>query len=180
LRIGTATPVVLGLLLTAHTALADPIVIPLPVESPVSVDLTATPVVIFGPRSIDFTPNLSQEFISFLPFVTEVSPGTFRNTIGVRARDGLLELTGVFPPSPDPGFVNQLPLFNVGTMNLLVFDLIVPGWGTDYPITVVDRNGDRRLAQFETPVPEPTSLLLVGSGMMLWAGVRHWAGRRRS
>jgi len=173
-RIGTAAPVFLGLLLTVHTAVADPILIPLPVDSPVGVDLTVTPVVTFGTRTIDFTPNLGQEFIAFLPFATELNPGTFRNTLGVRARDGLSELTGLFPPSPDLGFPNQVPMFDVGTINLLVFDVIVPGWGTTYSVSVVDRNGDRHRADFSNPVPEPTSLLLVGS-VMLWAGVRHRA-----
>jgi hypothetical protein len=154
--------------------------VPLPVESPVSVDIAATPVVTFGTRTIDFTPNLSQEFIAFLPFVTEVNPGTFRNTIGVRARDGLSEFTGLFPTSPDPGFVNEVPLFAVGTTNLLVFDVIVPGWGRSYSVSVVDRNGDPHRADFSNPVPEPTSVLLVGSGAMLLAGVRHRARRRRS
>ena len=180
MRIGTAAPFLIGLLLTVRTAVADPILIPLPVESPVSVDIAATPVVTFGTRTIDFTPNLSQEFIAFLPFVTEVNPGTFRNTIGVRARDGLSEFTGLFPTSPDPGFVNQVPLFAVGTTNLLVFDVIVPGWGRSYSVSVVDRNGDPHRADFSNPVPEPTSLLLVGSGAMLLVGARHRARRRRS
>jgi hypothetical protein len=174
---GIAAPMLLGILLSGQIALADPIVIPFPVESPVSVDLAVTPVVTIGTRTIDFTPNLNQEFIAFLPFGAEVSHGTFRNTLAVRARDGLVELSGQFPRSPDPGFVNQVPLFDFGTTNLLVFDVIIPGWGTDYGILVVDRNGDRHTANFSNPVPEPTSVLLVGSGAaMLWVRARR--GRR--
>lgn len=180
MRTGIAAPMFLGVLLSAtHMASADPIVIPFPVESPVSVDLAATPVVTIGTRTIDFTPNLNQEFIAFLPFGAEVSHGTFRTTLAVRARDGLVDLTGMFPPSPDPGFVNQVPLFNFGTMNLLFFDVIIPGWGTNYGVLVVDRNGDRHTANFSTPAPEPTSLLLVGSGVaMLWVRARR-GGRHR-
>ena len=119
------------LLMTAGDVLADPVLVPLPLNSPVSIDLADTPVVTFGTRTIDFTPNLDQEFIAFLPFTTEL-PDVFRNTLAVRARDGLSVLTGFFPPSPDREFVNQVPTFASGSTDLLAFDVIVPGWGTRF------------------------------------------------
>jgi hypothetical protein len=39
---------------------------PLPLDSPVSIDVIADPIVTFGERTIDFTPVLNQEFIVFL------------------------------------------------------------------------------------------------------------------
>src|SRR5688572_24223077 len=92
-------------ILVGRNVAADPIVLPLPLDSPVSVDLSQNPVVTFGKRTIDFSPNLSQEFINFLPALSPVSAGVFRVTFGVRARDGLAQLTGSIPQSVDPTFV---------------------------------------------------------------------------
>ena len=86
----------LGLLLVPADAGADPIQIPLPLDSPVSIDLTINPIVTFGTRTIDFTSSLNQEFIDFLIAVTPVG-SAYRNTVGVRARDGLSQLSGAFP-----------------------------------------------------------------------------------
>ena len=116
----------IGFLLAAGSAGADPIQIPLPARVPGQHRSDVDPVVTFGTRTIDFTPNLNQEFIAFLIAVTPVTTG-FRNTIGARARDGLFQLSGSFPASGDTTFVNQLPTFSVGTTNLIAFDLIIPG-----------------------------------------------------
>jgi hypothetical protein len=158
----------LGLLLVPADAGAEPIQIPLPLDSPVSIDLTINPIVTFGTRTIDFTSNLNQEFIAFLIAVTPVG-GDYRNTVGVRARDGLTDLSGVFPPSSDPMFVNQLPVFTPGTMNLLAFDLVIPGCCTRFSVSLVDLNGDAHHADFSNPVPEPATFFLAAGGLALLA-----------
>lgn len=160
-----------GFLLAAGKAVADPILFPLPLDSPVSVDLSVNPVVTIGTRTVDFAPLLNQEFINFLWAVRPVRGG-FRHTIGLRARDGLTQLTGSFPLSPDPMFVNQVPMFGLGPRNLLAFDVIIPSGRIPFEVSFVDTDGDARTAEFASPVPEPASLLLVGGGLALLARAR--------
>jgi len=169
-----------GVFLMAAEAAADSIVVPHPLESPVSIDLSSNPVVTFGTRTIDFTPFLDQQFINFLPVgstLSETAP-LFRFTIALRARDGLADLTGMFPPSPVSGFVNQVPSFNHGTMNLLAFDVIIPGSGTPFSVFLKDLRGASNTATFGSPVPEPTSLLLVATALGLLAARRRAKGER--
>jgi hypothetical protein len=156
---------------------ADPVIIPAPLASPVFVSLTANPVVRVGDRTIDFTPNLNQEFIAFL-FLPNQTPGAsvVRYTLGIRARDGLAALSGVFPPSPDPSFQNILPVFSVGTTDLILFDWIITENGTPFSVTLIDLNGDRHPATFPTNVPEPATLLLLGTGL---AGIAARIKKRR-
>jgi hypothetical protein len=155
-------PLVVGLLLGAPDAVADPILVTLPLEVPVSIDLSADPVVTFGTRTIDFTGNLDQQFIAFTPVITRIDIDQgFRNTLAVRARDGLSALGGVFPPSPVPGFANQVPAFTAGTTDLLAFDVIIQGWGTPFSVSLTDRFGVIHDAMFINPVPEPSTLLLL-------------------
>ncbi len=162
----------------ALSAQASLIVIPVPLTSPVAIPLGANPDITIGNLAIDFSPFLSQEFIDFTP-LTSVGPFGYRITVGDRARDGLASLTGIFPSSPDPTFVNALPGFTNGTTDLLLFDLVISGSGVPFSITLTDLDGDVRVAQFSTPIPEPaTVVLLTTSAVGLVWFARRWRRRR--
>jgi hypothetical protein len=163
-------------LLTSVSAVeADPIRIPLPLDVPVSVDIRANPVVTFGQRTIDFSGNLDQQFVAFL--ISQGPVGLdYRSTVAIRARDGLQELSGVFPPSFNPRFANQLPTYTIGTTDLIAFDLYFTGCCTRYSVSLVDGYGIRRNSEFAT-APEPASLVLAASGLALALGARR---RRRA
>jgi hypothetical protein len=147
-------------------------IITLPLNTPVFVSLTADPIVTVGTRTIDFTPNLNQQFIGFIFVATDVSglyggTPTYRETLGLRARDGLASLSGAFPLSPDPVFANALPVFTAGTTDLILFDLIVPGFGTLFTVTQTDLTGaTTQPGQFQTPTPEPGAIYLCGAGLL--------------
>jgi PEP-CTERM motif len=160
---------------------ADPVIVPAPLDSPVFVSLTANPVVQVGDRTVDFTSVLAanQEFIAFqvLPFPEYPGGGVIRYTMGIRARDGLVSLSGVFPQSPDPSFTNTLPVFSMGTTDLILFDWIIAQSGTPFSITLTDLNGNVHTAMFLTAVPEPATIFLLGTGL---AGVAAGIKRRRA
>jgi hypothetical protein len=166
----------LGLVLATEAQAIS--IIPAPLAQPVLVQLEVDPVVMIGPRLIDFSPNLAQEFITFFALI-DLNDFGYRMTLGLRARDGLASLVGTFPPSPDPAFVNVLPDFTPGTTALLFFDVAAFGENVKFPITITDLQGDARTAEFQTPTPEPTTLLLWGTGAA-GLGVARWVKRRRS
>ena len=153
-------------------------IVPAPLAQPVLVQLEVDPVVMIGTRLIDFSTNLAQEFINFHVLVNFNDFG-YRMTLGIRARDGLASLEGTYPPSSDPAFVNALPSFPAGPTALLLFD--VAAFGNDLPFhtTITDLEGDSRLVEFQTPAPEPATLLLWGAGAASLS-IAHWLKRRRS
>jgi len=158
-------------------------IITLPLNAPVFVSLTAEPIVTVGTRTIDFTPNLNQQFINFLFVTTNVSSLyggtlTYRETVGLRARDGLASLSGTFPSSPDPEFDNTLPVFAVGTTDLILFDVIITGSGTPFPFTLTDLRGATSTPQFTSPLPEPSTIYLCGAGLLALLAIT--IRRRRS
>lgn len=166
----------------AASAKADPLIIPVPLDSPVFVSLTTHPVITLGSRTIDFSPNLNQEFIHFLPVMRFMGPQdayTFRVTVGIRARDGLASLSGVLPQSPDPSFSNTLPVFTVGTTDIIFFDLIIAGHGVSFSLTLTDMNGRRSTPMFGTPLPEPATIALLATGL-IGAATAHRRRRKRN
>ena len=164
---------------------ADPVIIPTPLSSPVFISLTTNPVIQVGGRTIDFSSNLAanQKFIAFqvLPFPEYPGGSVIRYTLGIRARDGLASLSGIFPQSPDPSFNNTLPVFSAGTTDLILFDWIIPQSGTPFSITLPDLNGDRHTATFLTNVPEPATIFLLGTGLTgVAAGIQKRRRARQS
>ena len=151
--------------------------VPLPLSSPAIVALSADPVVIIGTRTIDFTTSLGRQFIHFLPVVTDVSAlygsPTFRNTVGVRARDTLASIGGALPASPDPLFPNALPSVGLGTSDLILFDIVVSGLGTPFSFTVTDANGVTASPSFANPVPEPSTTFLAAGSLAICIFLRH-------
>lgn len=128
----------------------------------VAIDLTTNPVVVIGTRVIDFTPNMGQEFIAFQPAV-RADQGSYIFTLGIRARDGLASISGALPLSWLPGITNAIPLFQVGTTDLLLFELAIQGDNVRFPLTTIDLDGDAHVANFQSPAPEPATLLLFGT-----------------
>ena len=172
LRVMRKSNLIVGLCTVSFSlAIQASTIISLPLNTPVFVSLTADPIVTVGIRTIDFTPNLGQQFIGFFFVTTDVSSlyggtPTYRETLGLRARDGLASLGGTFPLSPDPGFSNTLPVFTAGTTDLILFDLIVPGSGTLFTVTQTDLTGATTPGQFRTPTPEPGAIYLCGAGLL--------------
>lgn len=148
--------------------------VPFPLNSPEFVSLTTDPTVTVGGTTIDFTSNLNQQFINFLFVQTDVSSlygfPAYRDTIGIRARDGLalFALGGMFPASPDPNFANTAPAFPIGTTDLILFDVIIPGSFTQFFFTRTDLTGATGTASFFTPVPEPGTMLLSFAVLLLF------------
>lgn len=146
-------------------------VISWPLSAPTHVDLSVTPIVTLGGRTIDFTPNLSQQFIGF-QFQTDVSqPGVTIFGFAARARDGLASFTGHFPASVDPLFPNTDPPFTFGSTDLFLFDVQVFGAGQTLSFDMTDLNGVPHTANFQTRggimvAPEPSALALMAVGLL--------------
>ena len=48
----------------------------------------------------------------------------------------------LLPPSVDPAFTNVVPSFVLGTTDLILFDLVIPGGGVRFDFTMIDSDGD--------------------------------------